>query len=127
MDDEKKIGQRVEQYRELGKEDANVDVGALALFELQQAQRQEEVSAKRRRWAYLLAAGLPPIGLIFAAWYYFSGKPGGKKAALICVIITVVTIAISWLLLRQMMSSLDTTQMEQIKNINLDDYKSLLE
>ena len=127
MDDEKKVAERIAQYQELGKADKKVDVGALAIFELQAAQMEERVSAKKRRWAYLISASLPPVGLLFAAYYYFSGKSDGKKTALVCVIITVLTVAVGWLLVRQLASSVDTTQMDQIRNIDLDEYKSLLE
>lgn len=127
MKDENEVVAHVEQYREIAKGNKGVDVGALAMFELQAAQAEERVNAKKRRWAYLLSAGLPPIGLVFAAYYAFSGKSDGKRTAWICVILTVVTVAISWLLVRQIMSSVDATRLDQLKSIDLEDYRSLLQ
>jgi uncharacterized membrane protein len=127
MNDEKKIEERIAQYQELAKENKKVDVGALAIFELQAKQMEEQVNTKKRRWAYLISASLPPVGLLFAAYYYASGKSDGKKTALICVIITIVTIVISWLLIRQIMSTFDTAGVTQIQDIDLNAYKELLE
>ena len=53
MNSEKEVASKIEQYRELGEKNKNIDVAALMISALSQA-RQDEVAAKKKRWAYLV-------------------------------------------------------------------------
>lgn len=125
MDAEKKAEKTVELYRQLAKDDKNVDLAALTTAMLEQT-RQSETEAKKKRLAYLISAGLPPLGLIFAVRYYFSENSDGKRVAAVCVILTIVSLLASWLIAKMFLSSVGS-QLDQIQSINSEDLKSLLQ
>jgi len=124
MDSEKEAAKKIEIYGRLAKEDKNVDATALMLNALEQAQ-QSEIDAKKKRWAYLVSVGLPPLGLIYAVKYGFGGKPDGKKTAWICVILTAVSLLASWLIAKLFLSSAGP-ELDQLKAIDPNDLKDLL-
>ena len=125
MADEKEIVRKLEQYRELAKENKNIDVAALTASTFEQ-ERRDEIDVGKKRWAYLISAGLPPFGLLIALRYYFSGKTDGKRVALICVILTVAAGLIGWVLAAAMFSSLGTSP-SQFQDVKMEDLKSLLQ
>jgi hypothetical protein len=129
MDSEKEIASRVEQYRELAKEDKKIDAVALMTSALVQS-GEEAVAAKNKRWAYLVSVGLPPLGLLPAVYYYFSGKADGKRVALTCVILTVLAAAVAWFVGSLAMSGLSSSggQLQDVNlNVNLRDLHNLLQ
>jgi hypothetical protein len=130
MDNEKDLERKFKQYQELGKENKNVDVAALMIGALDQA-RQEEIDGKKKRRAYWVSICLPPFGLLYAVRYYFSGKQGGKKVALWCVILTAVSLALAWSISEMFLSSLSSAtggiDLKQIESINPNDLKGLLQ
>lgn len=125
MDAEQEAAKKIEIYGQLAKENEKVDATALMLNALEQAQ-QDEIAAKKKRWAYLVSVGLPPFGLIYAIKYYFSGKTDGKRAALICVILTVVSLLAAWLIGKMFLSSAGP-QLDQLRSVNPNDLKDLLQ
>ena len=95
--DEKKIEEELNVYRQLGAQDKKIDVASLMINALQHHE-DNSLTAKEKRWAYLFSISTPPVGLFFAAKYYYSNKDDGKRVALICVILTVVSILLLWLI-----------------------------
>jgi len=126
MDREKEAVKKIEQYRELAEKHKDIDVAALMISALEQT-RQEEVAAKKKRWAYLVSVGLPPLGLLVAVRYYFSDKADGKRVALICVILTIVAALIAWGVTSLMLSGLGTAGDQQLPALRPEDVRSLLD
>lgn len=122
MSDEK-LEEIVTEYAALAKEDKNIDASALLINALEQ-QNQNKLSPSIKRWAYLISIGLPPLGLLFAFWFYFSGKDDGKSAGIACLILTVISGIISILLIKAIFSGSGTSP-EQIQQINPADIYQL--
>jgi len=129
MDNGKKVAERVEGYRELAKENKNIDVLALTDIALMQS-AGDEVSSRGKRWSYLVSVSLPPLGLVPAVYYYFSGKSDGKTVALTCAILTAIAAIVAWIVGSLFLSSLGTGG-DGLKNsdlnVNLQDLKGLLQ
>lgn len=125
MDAEKEVERKIEIYGELAKADKKVDATALMLSALEQAQ-QAEVEAKKKHWAYLISVGLPPFGLFYAVRYALSDKADGKRVAWICVILTVVSLLVAWLIGKLFLSSAGP-ELNQIQSINPNDLKDMLQ
>ena len=126
MGTDDKLNEQFEQFRKLGAENENVDVGALMINALERA-KAEEVDRKKARWAYVGSVVLAPLGLFIALYYALSGKPGGKRIALNCVIITVVMLVVGWLTLKMFLSTVTPDQMRQIQTVNPNDLKAILQ
>lgn len=114
MSDEK-LEQIVTEYAALAK-DENIDTSALLINALEQ-QEQNKISSGTKRWAYLISIGLPPLGLLFAAWFYFSDKDDGQSTAIACLILTAISGIISILLIKAIFSGsgVSPEQIQQIK------------
>src|SRR4051812_2880644 len=116
MNPSSQLEKKVAGYVEVAKENKNVDVAALMLNALQ-TEDQNMLSSKSKHWAYLISLGAPPLGLLFAAWYYFSDKSDGKKAAWTCIALTVMSLALFFFTARLFFSSagVSVSQIQQIK------------
>jgi hypothetical protein len=126
MNGEQNLEQKVAAYAALAKDNKNVDVGALLASAMEQ-ERLDRVDAKKRSRAYLISALLPPFGLLYAVRYYFSGKTDGKRIASMCVVLTVLALAVGWLIGGAMFGNTPTGSLEQMKTMNLEDVRSLIE
>jgi uncharacterized membrane-anchored protein len=124
--EEQLVESRMKEYAEATKDSANVDKAALAMAALESVQLESGVSVKRKKTLYMLSLCLPPIGFAFAAWYYFSKKIDGKRVALICVILTVISGLLAWLVWAVVASSLPPQTAQQIQSLNPDDTNSLI-
>ena len=116
MNTSKKLEEQIEEIKQLGAEDKNVDTAALMMNALAN-QRQNLVSAKEKRRAYLVSIFLPPFGLLYAFKFYFDAREDARRVALICAILTVVMFFATWLMLQALLagSGTDLNQIEQIK------------
>jgi hypothetical protein len=114
MSDEK-LEQIVAEYADLAK-DKNIDASALLINALEQ-EDVNKISTSTKRWAYLISIGVPPLGLLFAAWFYFGDKSDGKSTAIACTILTIVSGIISLLLIKAIFSGsgVSPEQIQQIK------------
>lgn len=114
MSDEK-LEQIVSEYAELAK-DKNIDASALLINALEQ-QDKNTIPQRTKRWAYLVSIGLPPFGLLFAAWFYFGNKDDGRTAAIACIVLTIMSAFIGYILLKATLSGSGVTpaQIQQIK------------
>ncbi len=102
---DKKLESKLEQYREIAKQTGGkVDVTALMLDALEKSQTNL-TSSRQKHWAYLVSLGLPPLGLIFSLAFWFNGKDDGKRQAIICAVLTAISIALVWLTIQYMFSS----------------------
>ncbi len=121
MSDEK-LQEIVSEYADLAK-DKNIDVATLMVNALQQ-EDANMINSKTKRWAYLISLGVPPFGLLFAVYFYFSDKSDGKSAALICLLLTIFTIVISVISLKMIFSG-SGASVEQIQQIKPADIYQL--
>ncbi len=128
MGAEKEVTKKIEQYRELAEGNKDIDLATLMISALEQAQ-QEETAAKKKRWAYLISVCLPPLGLFFAARYYFSDKPDGKRIALTCLILTAIALLLAWSIGAALLgsSSGGVGQAGNVTSINAEDVRSLFQ
>ena len=120
---EEKLAKEFEAYKELAKQDKKVDVASLMINALQK-QQTNLLTVKEKRWAYLISLGLPPFGLLFAIKFYYSGKDDGEEAAWICGLLTAFSIFFFVLFAKLLFTSSGLT-VDQVKNINIEDAKSL--
>lgn len=114
MPDEK-LDEIVKEYAELAK-DKNVDVASLMINALQQRE-QNRINPKTKRWAYLISIGLPPLGYLFALWFFFREESDAKTAAYICVALTTFSLILSIIFFKAILSG-SGTSLEEIQRID---------
>ena len=123
MDPDKRLESQINEYQALGKENPNVDVGMLMMNALQN-QKQNLVSPKAKKWAYLISVGVPPFGLLFALRYYMGDEDDAKTVAWVCIILTIISVLMFWLGGKLLLSG-SGTSMEQIQKIKPKDILEL--
>lgn len=113
--DQDKLTKEFETYRKLGEKDKNIDVASLMLNAMDKT-HDNLLPIKQKRWAYLVSIGFPPFGLLFALKFYFSGKDDGQENALLCVVLTAVSILLAVITVKLMLSGsgVDTSQIQQL-------------
>jgi hypothetical protein len=127
MTKEEKIAEEIKMYSQMAAKDKGIDVTALALNALgNKSATNNVVSDRQRRMAYVISLGLPPLGLLFAAKLYFSGKDDGKSTALICLILTAASIILSVVIFNMLLSG-SGVDSQQIQSIKPEDIRSLVE
>ena len=124
MNQDKKIEERISQFQALGKEDKNVDVAKLMMFSLNE--KGNAVSSKKKRWAYIVSLGLPPIGFLLALKYYFDDEDDARHVANVCVVITLAALLMVWISFRMLSSGSAGTEINQIQQINSKDLQDLM-
>ena len=120
---DKELEKRLETYQQLAKENPNVDVNMLMASALAQ-ESQKIHSAKSYKWPYLIALGVPPLGLLFALKYYLSGDEDDRTAANICVLLTIVAVLIFYAFSKALLSG-SGASLEQIQQIKTKDILEL--
>lgn len=126
MGTEERAEQQMAEYAKLAKENKGVDAAALMVNALEMAQR-EEVEHKKKRRAYLVSVALPPLGLLFAAYYFWKGGSSERGVAINCVILTAVSLFIGWGVMQLFASSVTPEQTKQIESLNAADLQRLLQ
>ncbi len=117
------LEKQLAEYQQLAKENPNVDVNLLMTTALQNENTKLGVG-KSYKWPYMVAISLPPIGLIFAVKYYFSDDEQDKTAAKVCILLTVVSILMFFILGKSLLSS-SGTSLQQIEKITPKDIQQL--
>jgi hypothetical protein len=119
---EEELANHIKNLQNLKKQDANIDVASLAMSALA-TQQDSLLSSKEKRWAYIISLSLPPLGLLFALKFYFSGKSDGKSAAYLCIAITAISIVIAFAFMGVLIKSsgLSTEQFQQAPQQLRDD------
>ena len=127
MDQDKKIEERISEYQALGKEDKNVDVAKLMMFSL--SQKGNVVSTKKKRWAYIVSLGLPPVGFFLALKYYFDEEDDARHVANMCVVLTLASLLVVWISFKMLSSGSagpTDAELKQIQQINPKDLQDLM-
>ena len=123
--DEDKLSKELEAYRQLAKEDKNIDVAGLMIQAISK-QEANMLPEKLKRWGFLVSLAVPPFGLLFAAKFYTSGKDDGKQAAWICIALTALSVFVAWLFFKVLLSS-SGVSVNQLQQIKPQDIQNLVE
>ena len=125
MTSEEKIAEQIKAYQEAAKDSPKVDVASLMINALEQS-AQNRISSKQKHWAYLIALSAPPLGLIFAAkfWFVDAEKEDSRNAAYICIGLTVFSIVLFMVFMKIFFSS-SGTSVQQIEQIHPSDIYQL--
>jgi hypothetical protein len=113
---EQDLEKNIETYKEVARENPGVDVNLLMVNALE-TESKKHTAGKSYKWAYVVALGLPPFGLIYTVKYYINGDEEDKYAGKVCALLTVVSILLVLALGKVFFSSagVSPTQIEQIK------------
>jgi hypothetical protein len=116
MDKDKQLSSQIEQYQQVAKENPNVDIGLLMMNALQN-QKENSVSPKAKRWAYLISIGVPPFGFFWALKYFWSDQDDAKDVAWTCIVLTIISVIMFWVGGSLLLSGSGTSlqQIQQIK------------
>ncbi len=124
--EEREVRKKMEFYQEAAAKSQSVDKAVLAMAALDEAAAAERVAAKKRRWAYLIALALPPIGVIVAFFYYFSKKSDGKRVGWITLILSIAGFALLWLSLALFRSAVPPDVQTQLNGMDMMEIQDLL-
>lgn len=130
MDKEKQLEKQFQEYIDIAKENKNVDVASL-MINAMESQNKDSVSSRLRRWAYLISIGFPPLGVFFAIkFYFFDDKDDARHVGNVCMVLT--TIAVVFLVLfiwmtSEIMLSGSGVNMDQLKQIDINGLRDLLQ
>lgn len=120
---DKQLEELATEYAELAK-DKNIDAATLMINALQQ-QDQNRLTPKARRIAYLISLGIPPVGYLFALYYFFFREESDAKAtAYWCVALTTISIIGSFIFFSLILSG-SGQNLEQIQQIKPADIYEL--
>ena len=123
--EEQLVEARLKEYTEAAKTSANVDKAALAIAALESVGLESHVTVKRKKLLYTLSIVLPPIGLVFWVWYFFSKKIDGKQFGVTCAALTFFSLLVGWLTLSLVAKSLPTQTLNQVQTLSPQDLNSL--
>jgi hypothetical protein len=123
MASEEHLAKQVEEYTKAAKENPNVNLGMLMLNALQN-EKQNNVSNKAKRWAYLVSIGVPPFGLFFALKYFWGEQDDARNVAWACVALTVISVFMFWLGGKLLLSG-SGTSLQQIQQIKPSDIQQM--
>lgn len=125
MNQEKKLEEQFQEFKEMAKEGKSVDMASLMINALEN-QVKNTVAQKKKTRACLVSFLLPPFGMLYALKYYLSAESDAKQVANICVILTAVSFLILWLTVKMMLAG-SGVSLDQIQQINPSDIQQLLQ
>lgn len=125
MNTEQDLATKFKEYQELAKTEKNINVEKLMVAALE-TQNTNLVPAKKKYTAFIISLAFPPFGLFYALKYYFSPEDDAKRVALICFILTSLSILLMWVILNSLLSSTGGS-LNQIQQIKPGDIQQLLE
>jgi hypothetical protein len=120
-DDE--LTKQVKAYSELAKENPEVDMQLLMSSALESANASLS-NRKSYHWPYVISIGAAPLGLIFVIKYYFSDDEADRRAAKICLILTVIGL-VFFLVVGKLLLSGSGVSLDQIQTITPKDVQGL--
>lgn len=122
---DEKLNEIVKEYAALAKEDKKVDVASLMINALQQ-QDENRLNQKWKRWAYVLSLTFPPIGFLFGLYYFTKSENDAKSAAMVCIVLTIVSIVATIIFFNVILSS-SGTSLQQIQQIKPEQIQEILQ
>lgn len=126
--EEQLVEARLKEYAEASNANANIDKAALAIAALESVGLESHVTVKRKKLLYTMSIILPPIGLVFGVWYFFSKKIDGKQVGITCAALTIFSLLAAWVTLAVFSASMPKqtlNQFDQFKNVNPQDLNAI--
>jgi len=113
---EDNLQKQIDIYQEVARENPGVDVNVLMQNALDVESKKFGTGKKSYKWAYTVALGLPPFGLVYTVKYYINGDDEDKRAGKICALLTVVSVLLIIAMGKLFFSSagITTQQLQQI-------------
>lgn len=113
---DQKLDEIVKEYADLAKEDKNIDAATLMINALQQHD-QNRVNPKWKRWAFVISLTIPPVGLIFAAYYFLRTENDARSAGVWCIVLTAISLIATIVFFKIILdgSGASIEQIQQIK------------
>lgn len=102
---EEELAKKLEEYQNLAKENKNIDVAQLMIAAMQN-QESNLLSSRQKNLAYMVSFFFPPFGLFFALKFWLSDKEDANHAALVCVLLTVLSGWITYMFLKSFTQNL---------------------
>lgn len=123
-DREDKIIKEIAEIEKLAKENKGIDANALIRNVLERNREQTKIPQGQKIRAYLVSVFLPPFGLYYVFKYFGSTEPGGKRLAVICLVLTTVSMLITFSLAGSIFASLGG---EDFQNFSPSQYQDLIQ
>ena len=120
-DREQDLSEKIEQIRKVAKANPGVDEAALASALLQEHSKGG-LPGKEVARAYVVSLLAPPFGLYYVFKYWLRSESDARKTAIVCLIMTTVSLAVLWFLGSVIFSS---PQIQSIQNLNPQDVRQL--
>jgi uncharacterized membrane-anchored protein len=124
--EEQEVRKKLELYQETISTSQSADKAALAMAAMEETMQAERVATKKRRWAYLIALAVPPIGIVIAFYYYFSKKADGKRVAWITLILSIAGFVLLWLSMEMFKAAIPATLQTQLNDMDVKELQDLL-
>ena len=115
--DDQNLEKQIAIYQQLAQQNKGIDVTSLMVNALQN-QQQNKLTTKEKMRAYFVSISLAPFGLYYVVkFFFFSEKEDAKRAALVCLLLTVFTIVFFSMIMKAILSGSGTNlnQIQQIK------------
>ncbi len=122
---ETKLEEQLRKYQELAKLDKNIDVAGLMVKALESA-KDNTISIKEKRWAYLLSISVPLVGFFYVIKFFTSDKEDGMQTAVICTVLSCFCLILSWLIGGALGSGISPQQAQDIQNLNPSDVYDII-
>lgn len=105
-DREDETAKEIAEIQRLAKDNKDIDANTLISNALERYRDQTPIPQGQKIRAYLVSIFLPPFGLYYVFKYFASGDTEGKRLAVICLVLTIVSILITFSLAGSIFSSL---------------------
>ena len=125
MSKEDEIAKKMAEYQKLAATDKNLDVAELMLSALQQTDA-DFLDPKTKRRAYIISLTIPPVGLIYAAYFWLSEKKDANRTALICIGLTIFTLLVTYIIYKVIVSTAGVTT-TQLQNISPSEIQNIVQ
>jgi hypothetical protein len=89
------LEKQLSQLADLAETDKEINITELVEKTLaKKYTNQSYVPTNQRRWAYILSLVFPPLGLYFAARFFFSDKKDALDNAAACIVLVCISVVI---------------------------------
>jgi len=124
MSKEDELAKQIAQIEQLAKENPEVDSTALIKNLMEQNRLQPAIPTGIKARAYIVCLFFPPFGLYYVIKFFFAAEDEGRKQAAICLILTGFSLFLTLWIANGVFSA--NPELEQIKNLNPQDIRELL-
>ncbi len=113
---EQDLEKQINTFKEVAQENPGVDVNLLMANALE-VESQKRGQGKSYKWAYVVALGFPPFGLVYTIKYYINGDEEDNRAGKVCALLTVISVILFFAFIKIFFSSasISPKQLEQLQ------------